>query len=63
MKKIGNVSMDPNIVVVAEMFPADLENAKKLALTNMLEEEIEEIAADDVLTFRPFEIKTIKVYY
>ena len=39
------------------------DKAKKIAVTNMLEEEIEEIGIDSVLTFRPFEIKTIKVYY
>ncbi len=41
------------------------EGAKKVTLTNMLEEETEEF--EDVksveLTFRPFEIKTVKVYY
>ena len=39
--------------------------AKKIALTNMLEEEQEVFssAAAAELTFRPFEIKTIKVYY
>ena len=39
--------------------------AKKIALTNMLEEEQEVFssAAAVELTFRPFEIKTIKVYY
>ncbi len=39
------------------------DKAKKAVITNMLEEETEEIALDGILTFRPFEIKTIKVYY
>lgn len=38
------------------------EGAKKVALTNMLEEEIEVLATNE-LTFKPFEIKTLKVYY
>ncbi len=39
--------------------------AKKIALTNMLEEEQEVLSSASAaeLTFRPFEIKTIKVYY
>lgn len=39
--------------------------AKKLALTNMLEEEIEVFGNTETLdiTFRPFEIKTFKIYY
>lgn len=38
---------------------------KKAAITNMLEEETEELttAKTAELTFRPFEIKTVKVYY
>lgn len=49
MKKIGNVSMDPNTIVVAEMFPADLDNAKKLAkvLIDMC----------DVFTYTIFDVK------
>lgn len=40
------------------------EGAKKVSVTNMLEEEIEELCVNDVkLTFRPFEIKTLKVSY
>ncbi len=40
------------------------DSAKKVAATNMLEEEIEVFdSLTPELTFRPFEIKTIKVYY
>ncbi len=41
------------------------DGAKKVALTNMLEEEIEVFDVEDklTLTFKPFEIKTVKVYY
>lgn len=41
------------------------EGAKKISLTNMLEEELETFATSDevALTFKPFEIKTIKVCY
>lgn len=41
------------------------EGAKKISLTNMLEEEIEVLSetSDVELTFKPFEIKTLKVYY
>ena len=31
MKKIGNVSMDPAVVVDAEVYAQDLDNAKKIA--------------------------------
>lgn len=41
------------------------DSMKKVTLTNMLEEEIEEIGTDKKteLIFKPFEIKTLKVYY
>lgn len=40
------------------------DGAKKVSVTNMLEEEIEALEGTDVkLTFRPFEIKTLKVAY
>ncbi|MBR3767880.1 MAG: alpha-mannosidase [Clostridia bacterium] len=41
------------------------DGAKKISLANMLEEEIEVLdgTSDIGLTFRPFEIKTVKVYY
>lgn len=40
------------------------DGVKKVTETNMLEEEIGELDAKDVkLTFRPFEIKTLKVYF
>ncbi len=40
------------------------DKAKKVALTNMLEEETEVLeGTSPVVTFRPFEIKTVKVYY
>ena len=31
MKKIGNVEMDSNVIVVAEFYPQDIDEAKKLA--------------------------------
>lgn len=41
------------------------DGAKKAVLTNMLEEELEDLClgGECELTFRPFEIKTVKVYY
>ena len=40
------------------------DSAKKIAVTNMLEEELEVLdSVKNEFTFRPFEIKTIKVYY
>ena len=43
----------------------DVVGINKLAVTNMLEEEIDGTIDDNVLNiqFRPFEIKTIKAYY
>ena len=38
------------------------EGAKKVEITNMLEE-VEQTLDGNVLSFRPFEIKTIKVTY
>ena len=40
-------------------------NVIKIEETNMLEETKQELSTDDMknLTFRPFEIKTLKIYY